>query len=88
MDHIVYTLSWNGICKISVETLASKANCSVRTVNAVIYALKPTEEIVVAGLGEGKNKYVSVLKMYTNFTMIMKLAFYIDKEQITERKKY
>ncbi|MGE9856424.1 cytosolic protein, partial [Bacillus sp. AF62] len=28
MDYIIYLLSGNGICKISAETLASKADCS------------------------------------------------------------
>ncbi|PFA35089.1 HTH domain-containing protein, partial [Bacillus cereus] len=64
MDHIIYLLSGNGICKISAETLASKADCSVRTVNAAVRALKETGEIVVAGLADGKNKYVFVLKMH------------------------
>ncbi|MEX0417099.1 cytosolic protein [Bacillus sp. C30] len=81
MDHIVYMLSGNGICKISAETLARKADCSVRTVNAAVRVLKETNEVVVAGLADGKNKYVFVLKMHTNFTTIMKEVFYIDAEQ-------
>ncbi|MCQ6339248.1 helix-turn-helix domain-containing protein [Bacillus cereus] len=84
MDHIIYMLSGNGICKISAETLADKADCSVRTVNAAVRALKQTGEIVVAGLADGKNKYVFVLKMHSNFTTIMKEVFYIDTEQIAE----
>ncbi|EJQ44031.1 hypothetical protein IEQ_04818 [Bacillus cereus BAG6X1-2] len=84
MDHIVYMLSGNGICKISAETLARKSDCSVRTVNAAVRALKETGEIVVAGLADGKNKYVFVLKMHPNFTTIMKEVFYIDTEQIAE----
>ncbi|HEQ3526401.1 TPA: HTH domain-containing protein [Bacillus cereus] len=84
MDHIIYMLSGNGICKISAETLADKANCSVRTVNAAVHALKQTGEIVVAGLADGKNKYVFVLKMHSNFTTIMKEIFYINTEQIAE----
>ncbi|MEI4613966.1 HTH domain-containing protein [Bacillus cereus] len=84
MDHITYLLSGNGICKISAETLADKADCSVRTVNAAVRALKQTGEIVVAGLADGKNKYVFVLKMHSNFTTIMKEVFYIDTEQIAE----
>ncbi|PEW72754.1 cytosolic protein [Bacillus cereus] len=84
MDHIIYLLSGNGICKISAETLASKADCSVRTVNAAVRALKETGEVVVAGLADGKNKYVFVLKMHSNFTTIMKEVFYIDTEQIAE----
>ncbi|PGT65727.1 cytosolic protein [Bacillus cereus] len=84
MDHIVYMLSGNGICKISAETLASKADCSVRTVNATVRALKETGEIVVAGLADGKNKYVFVLKMHANFTTIMKEVFYVNAEQIAE----
>ncbi|PGC50249.1 cytosolic protein [Bacillus toyonensis] len=84
MDHIVYMLSGNGICKISSETLASKADCSVRTVNTTVRALKETGEVIVAGLADGKNKYVFVLKMHPNFTTIMKEVFYIDTEQIAE----
>ncbi|MEK4500594.1 HTH domain-containing protein [Bacillus sp. FSL R12-0069] len=84
MDHILYMLSGNGICKISSETLASKADCSVRTVNATVRALKETGEVIVAGLADGKNKYVFVLKTHPNFTTIMKEVFYIDAEQIAE----
>ncbi|MBG9504929.1 cytosolic protein [Bacillus thuringiensis] len=85
MDHIIYLLSGNGICKISAETLASKADCSVRTVNAAVCALKQTNEILVAGLADGKNKYVFVLKMHSNFTTIMNEVFFINTEQIAER---
>ncbi|EJR70781.1 cytosolic protein [Bacillus cereus] len=85
MDHIIYMLSGNGICKIAAETLADKADCSVRTVNAAVRALKQTNEILVAGLADGKNKYVFVLKMHSNFTNIMEEIFYIDAEQIAER---
>ncbi|EOP94124.1 hypothetical protein IGM_01280 [Bacillus cereus HuB4-4] len=84
MDHIVYMLSGNGICKISAETLASKADCSVRTVNEAVRSLKKTDAVVVAGLADGKNKYVFVLKMHANFTTIMKEVFYVDAEHIAE----
>ena len=84
MDHIIYMLSDTGICKIAAETLADKADCSVRTVNAAVRALKQTGEILVAGLADGKNKYVFVLKMHSNFTNIMEEVFYIDAEQIAE----
>ncbi|MBG9508348.1 cytosolic protein [Bacillus thuringiensis] len=91
MDHIIYMLSGNGICKIAAETLADKANCSVRTVNAAVRALKQTGEIVVAGLADGKNKYVFVLKMHSNFTTIMNEVFFINTErnagQVAEQKK-
>ncbi|MBG9579432.1 cytosolic protein, partial [Bacillus thuringiensis] len=85
MDHIIYMLSGNGICKIAAETLADKADCSVRTVNAAVRALKQTGEILVAGLADGKNKYVFVLKMHPNFTTIMNEVFFINTEQIAER---
>ncbi|HFK1408838.1 TPA: cytosolic protein [Bacillus cereus] len=85
MDHIIYLLSGNGICKISAETLASKADCSVRTVNAAVRALKQTNEILVAGLADGKNKYVFVLKTHPNFTTIMNEVFFINTEQIAGR---
>jgi len=84
MDYILFMLSGNGICKISSETLASKNKCSVRTVHTTVRALKETGEIVVAGLADGKNKYVFVLKMHPNFPVIMKEVFYIDTEQIAE----
>ena len=85
MDHIIYMLSGNGICKISAETLADKANCSVRTVTDTVRALKQTGEILVAGLADGKNKYVFVLKTHPNFTTILKEVFYINAYQIAER---
>ncbi|WP_103574529.1 cytosolic protein [Bacillus thuringiensis] len=92
MDRIIYMLSGNGICKISAETLAGKANCSVRTVTATVRALKQTGEILVAGLADGKNKYVFVLKTHSNFTTIMKEVFYIDAElnanQVAEQKNH
>ncbi|MBW3496046.1 cytosolic protein [Bacillus sp. FDAARGOS_1420] len=84
MDHIIYMLSGNGICKISAETLAIKADCSVRTVTDSVRALKQTGEILVAGLADGKNKYVFVLKMHPNFTTIMNEVFFINTDQITE----
>ncbi|MBW3492305.1 cytosolic protein [Bacillus sp. FDAARGOS_1420] len=84
MNHIIYLLSGSGICKISAETLASKADCSVRTVNEAVRALKQTGQVVIAGLADGKNKYVFVLKMHTYFTTIMKEVFYVDTEQIAE----
>ncbi|PEO01646.1 cytosolic protein [Bacillus cereus] len=88
MDHIIYLLSGNGICKISAETLAGKAECSVRTVNAAVRALKHTGEILVAGLADGKNKYVFVLKAHPNFTIIMEEVFYVDAEQVAEQKNH
>ncbi|MEC0271943.1 HTH domain-containing protein [Peribacillus frigoritolerans] len=84
MDHIIYLLSGNGICKVSASTLADKANCSVRTVNMAVSALKQTGEVLVAGLADGKNKYVFVLKSHKNFQAIMKDVFYINAEHITE----
>ncbi|MEB8989603.1 cytosolic protein [Bacillus cereus] len=84
MDHVIYLLSGNGICKISAETLARKADCSVRTVTDAVRALKQTGEVVVAGLADGKNKYVFVLKTHPNFTTIMEEVFYIDADQIAE----
>ncbi|ANS46160.1 cytosolic protein [Bacillus thuringiensis] len=88
MDYIIYLLSGNGICKISAETLAYKADCSVRTVTNTVRALKQTGEILVAGLADGKNKYVFVLKMHPNFSGIMKEIFYIDANQIAEQKNH
>ncbi|MGX5387119.1 cytosolic protein [Bacillus thuringiensis] len=85
MDHIIYMLSGNGICKISAETLSRKAGCSVRTVNTAVRALKQAGQILVAGLADGKNKYIFVLKTHPNFTTIMKEVFYIDAYQIAEQ---
>ncbi|MED3320734.1 cytosolic protein [Bacillus thuringiensis] len=85
MDHIIYLLSGNGICKISAETLADKADCSVRTVTDTVRALKQTGEILVAGLADGKNKYVFVLKTHPNFTTILTKVFYIDAKQNAEQ---
>ncbi|MBK5446080.1 cytosolic protein [Peribacillus sp. TH24] len=84
MDHVIYLLSGNGICKIAATTLADKADCSVRTVNTAVNALKKTGEVLVAGLADGKNKYVFVLKSHENFQAILKDVFYINSEQITE----
>ncbi|MBG9617401.1 MULTISPECIES: cytosolic protein [Bacillus] len=83
-DHIIYMLSGNGICKISAETLTNKADCSVRTVTDAVRALKQLGDILVAGLADGKNKYVFVLKTHPNFTTILKEVFYIDADQIAE----
>ncbi|PGC85733.1 cytosolic protein [Bacillus toyonensis] len=92
MDYIIYMLSGNGICKIAAEKLADKADCSVRTVTATVRALKQTGELLVAGLADGKNKYVFVLKTHPNFTTIMKEVFYIDAElnanQVAEQKNH
>lgn len=85
LDHIVYLLSGNGICKIGATTLADKADCSVRTVNEAVKHLKTTGEIIVAGLADGKNKYIFVLKSHPNFKQIIKDVFYINAEQITEQ---
>lgn len=85
LDHIVYLLSGNGICKIAATTLAEKADCSVRTVNAAVKDLKATGKVIVAGLADGKNKYVFVLKSHENFKSIMEEVFYIDAEQIAQQ---
>ena len=85
MDHIIYLLSGNGICKVSATTLAKKTDCSVRTVNNAVSALKKTSEVLVGGLADGKNKYVFVLKSHKNFKAIMKDVFYIDADLITKQ---
>lgn len=85
LDHIIYLLSGNGICKIAATTLADKADCSVRTVNETVKHLKTTGEVIVAGLADGKNKYVFVLKSHENFKAIMEDVFYLNAEQITEQ---
>lgn len=85
MDHIIYLLSGNGICKIAAPTLAEKVKCSIRTVTDAVKNLKETGAVIVAGLADGKNKYVFVLKTHANFKAIMEDVFYLNAEQIAEQ---
>lgn len=83
LDEIMFLLSGPGICKVESKTLAKKVGCSVRTVFDAVKNLKETEEVLVCGLADGKNKYVFVLKSHPNFKSIMKEVFFIeDAEQI------
>lgn len=78
MDEIMFLLSGSGICKVESKTLANKLNCSVRTVFDAVKNIKATGEVLVAGLADGKNKYVFVLKSHTNFETIMKEVFFLE----------
>lgn len=91
LDEITYYLSGTGICKVSASKLAEKVGASVRTVSAAVKSIKETGEILVAGLADGKNKYVFVLKSHPNFKSIMEEVFFIENaeqiaEQIAEQK--
>lgn len=91
LDEITYYLSGTGICKVSAAKLAEKVGASVRTVSAAVKSIKETGQILVAGLADGKNKYVFVLKSHPNFKNIMKEVFFIDNAeqiagQIAEQK--
>lgn len=86
LDEVIYYLSGSGICKVAASTLAEKVGASVRTVSAAVKSMKETGEIIVAGLADGKNKYVFVLKSHPNFKNIMKEVFFVDyAEQIAEQ---
>ncbi|ASV69060.1 helix-turn-helix domain-containing protein [Cytobacillus kochii] len=78
LDSIMYLLSGNGICKIESKTLANKVGCSVRTVYTAVRHLKESGLVLVAGLADGQNKYVFVLKSHANFKQIMHEVFFID----------
>lgn len=83
LDEIIYYLSGSGICKVSATTLTEKTGASIRTVFDAVKNIKKTEAFVVAGIADGKNKYIFVLKSHPNFTSIMKDVFYMDNvEQI------
>lgn len=78
LDEIIYYLSGSGICKVSAATLAEKTGASIRTVSSAVKSIKETGEIIVAGLADGKNKYIFVLKSHSNFESIMKEVFFVD----------
>lgn len=84
LDEIVYYLSGSGICKVSAATLAENVGASIRTVFDAVKNIKKTEAFIVAGMADGKNKYIFVLKSHPNFKIIMKDVFFIENaEQIT-----
>jgi hypothetical protein len=83
LDEIIYYLSGSGICKVSATTLAENVGASVRTVFDAVKNIKKTDAFIVAGMADGKNKYIFVLKSHPNFKSIMKDVFYMDDaEQI------
>ncbi|WP_200411255.1 helix-turn-helix domain-containing protein [Virgibacillus salexigens] len=79
LDIIIYLLSVGGICKVSGLTLAKKASVSIRTVYSAVKALKETGLFLVAGLADGKNKYVFVYKNHADYQEILKNVFYINE---------
>lgn len=78
MDEVLFLLSGPGICKVESKTLANRADVSIRTVFDAVRNLKDTGEVIVAGLADGKNKYIFVLKSHPNFKNIMKEVFFLD----------
>lgn len=96
MKRILLLLSGGGICKVESKTLAKQIGCTVRTVTDAVAKLKETDEILVCGLADGKNKYVFVLKSHPDFKAIIKEVFSIDElpendatsEQISEQISY
>lgn len=84
MDEIVFMLSVGGICKVSADTLSKNTDTSIRTVKSAVKALKETRQIIVAGLSDGKNKYVFVNKYHADYQEILRNVFYIDKLEENE----
>lgn len=86
LDEILYCVSGCGIWKIGSETLAKKANVSVKTVNNCVKKLKDTGLFIVARLiAHGPGKYVFVSKLHPNLKAILAEVFKMDKERITEQ---
>lgn len=85
LDEIIYMLSNGGICKIASETLANNTGASVRTVNDAVKGIKELGMFIVAGLADGKNKYVFVYKKHADFKGILANVFYLNAEQIAEQ---
>jgi|SRR5699024_5504951 len=84
LDEIVYLLSNGGICKISSSKLSERIGASVRTVYEAVKHIKQLDLFIVAGLADGKNKYVFLYKNHANFYDIIADVFYLDYEQFTE----
>lgn len=85
LDEIVYLLSNGGICTIESTTLAKRVGSSTRTVYDAVNRLKELDLFIVAGLADGKNKYVFVYKNHTNFQAILNDVFYVDEIEIAEQ---
>lgn len=83
LDEIIFYLSGSGICKVSAATLAENTGSSIRTVFDAVKNIKKTDAFVVAGIADGKNKYIFVLKSHPNFKSIMKDVFYMDDAEHT-----
>lgn len=85
LDTIIYLLSSSGICKISSTKLAEKAGVSKRTVYNAVSSIKKLGSIIVAGLSDGKNKYIFLYKNHPDFNEILKNVFYLNADQIAEQ---
>lgn len=85
MDEILFLASGSGICKVESKTLAKKVGCSVRTVFDAVKSLKETGEVMVAGLADGKNKYIFVLRSHQNFKEILREVFYVEDAEQTSQ---
>lgn len=86
-DTIVYLLSGGGICKVSSAKLAEMVGCKVGTVYNAVDFLKELGLFIVAGLSDGKNKYVFVYKKHKHFREILASVFYLSEEQNEERNE-
>lgn len=77
LKRILLLVSSTGIAKVSRQYLADNVGCSIRTVSEAVANLKDTGKILVAGLADGKNKYVFLLKSHDNFQLYLKDVFYL-----------
>lgn len=82
LDEILYLTSRSGVWKISMNSLAKKANCSPRTVGYAVKKLKSTDQFIVARLGDRKaGIYVFIDKLHKNFSDVMEFIFKQDATQ-------
>lgn len=78
LDYIIFMASGSGICKVSGSKISEVIGCHINTVTVAVKNIKATGEFLVAGLADGKNKYVFVLKSHLNFHRILKEVFFLD----------
>lgn len=78
LSRILLLASVSGICVWERKELAKSVGCSVRLVDYVIDNIKVTGEFVVAGLADGNNKNIYILKSHPNFRQIIKDVFFMD----------
>lgn len=87
LDHILFITSAAGIAKVGADHLATKCECSVRTVYSAIRALKSTNQFIIGRLIKsqgGAGKYIIVDKQHENFTDILKEVFLLSNNKIAE----